>query len=404
MRVDGRTPQTKARASAVAPPRDRDAVLPTARGPLSAAVLKALTATHADRDALCTRAATTAAGAAQRRRPAETTGDATETAQARARAHLDDEDVQLALVVLQELHYRGFDGVDERLEWHPGLLTARTTLEAAQEQALRVLTAETVEATLAALREASGGDAPQAPQVAEALFALVDGDDSPSVSAHLDRLRDPAELARCVPEFLVHRSIYQLKEADPHSWAIPRLAGRAKAALVEVQTDEYGGGRAARMHSALFALAMRELGLDDRYGRYLDAVPAPTLASVASLSTFGLHRRLRGAVAGHLAVFEMTSSVPHRRYGNALRRLGAPAPALVFFDEHVEADAVHEQIAARDLAGGLVEAEPRLLRDVVLGAAACLLLDARWAEHVLSAWAQGRTSLREPVTVAPVGG
>src|SRR6185295_6527349 len=63
-------------------------------------------------------------------------------------------------------------------------------------------------------------------------------------------------------EFVVHRSAYQLKEADPHSWAIARLAGAPKAALVEVQADEYGGGRPDRVHAQLFAEAMTALGLD----------------------------------------------------------------------------------------------------------------------------------------------
>ena len=79
-------------------------------------------------------------------------------------------------------------------------------------------------------------------------------------------------------EFVVHRSPYQLKEADPHTWAIPRLDGPAKTALLEVQADEYGGGRPERMHSALFAKTMRALGLDDRENAYLDRIPGVTLA------------------------------------------------------------------------------------------------------------------------------
>ena len=117
-----------------------------------------------------------------------------------------------------------------------------------------------------------------------------------------------------VEEFLIHRSAYQLKEADPHSWAIARLSGAPKAALVEIQADEYGGGRAERIHAQLFADAMDALGLDSRYGAYLDVIPAQTLATVNLMSLCGLHRRLRGAIAGHLALFEMTSSIPNRRY------------------------------------------------------------------------------------------
>jgi hypothetical protein len=47
----------------------------------------------------------------------------------------------------------------------------------------------------------------------------------------------------------------------------------------------------------------------------------------------------------------MTSSIPNRAYANGLRRLGGDADATAFYDEHVEADAVHEQIAAHDLCG-----------------------------------------------------
>src|SRR5205085_722733 len=173
-------------------------------------------------------------------------------------------------------------------------------------------------------------------------------------------------------EFAVHRSAYQLKEADPHTWAIPRLDGEAKAALVEIQADEYGGGRATAMHATLFASTLRRLGLDDRYGAYLDDIPGVTLATVNLISLFGLHRRWRGALVGHLAIFEMASVAPNTRYGNALRRLGLPVEATRFYDEHVAADAVHEITACRPLAGSLAAAEPALAGDVLFGARAIM--------------------------------
>ena len=219
-------------------------------------------------------------------------------------------------------------------------------------------------------------------------------DDGPPLSRYVET-RASAEHVR---ELLVHRSAYQLKEADPHAWALPRLSGRAKAALVEVQMDEYGGGRAERVHATLFAKAMAALGLDPTYGAYLDRIPGVTLATVNLMSLFGLHRRLRGAIVGHLAAFEMTSSLPNRRYGNGLRRLGFDTLAATdFFDEHVEADAVHEQVAAWDLAGGLVASEPELAGDVLWGAAALLAIEARWARHLLDAWERGESSLLAPL-------
>ncbi len=297
---------------------------------------------------------------------------------------LADEDLQLALYLCYELHYRGLPGVDERWEWSPSLLALRQALEDRFEAALR--------AAVGAI-----GPVPAPEEFDVALRAIDDADEAPSLSRHIER---DATLDQVV-EFVVHRSAYQLKEADPHSWAIPRLHGPPKAALVEIQADEYGGGRADRVHARLFADAMEALGLDSRYGAYVELLPAATLATVNLMSLCGLHRRLRGAIVGHLALFEMTSSIPNRRYASGLRRLGVDDPAATeFFDEHVAADSVHEAIAAVDLAGGLARAEPALAPDIVWGARALVALESRWSRALLGAWEQGRSSLRGPLDAA----
>jgi hypothetical protein len=292
-----------------------------------------------------------------------------------------DEDLQLALYCCYELHYRGLPGVDERWEWEPSLIAARRALEAPFEAAVERLAGPGVE------------DCPPE-QLDVALRALADADEAPSLSRYVEREATGEQLR----ELLMHRSAYQLKEADPHSWAIPRLTGAPKAALVEIQSDEYGGGRPERMHARLFADAMRATGLDPAYGAYLDQLPARTLATVNLMSLFGLHRRLRGAIAGHLALFEMTSSLPNARYARGIRRLGFTDPAATdFFDEHVEADAVHENIAAVDLAGGLARQEPALTGQILLGARALLAFEGAWAAELLGAWEAGASSLRSPV-------
>jgi hypothetical protein len=118
------------------------------------------------------------------------------------------------------------------------------------------------------------------------------------------------------------------------------------------------------------------------------------------MSLLGLHRRWRGAITGHLALFEMTSSLPNGRYARGLRRLSAPEPAIDFFDEHVIADAVHENIAAIDLAGGLARQEPALAPDILWGARALIELDARAARAMMAAWEDGVSSLRAPLREA----
>ena len=310
---------------------------------------------------------------------------------------IDDGDVQLTLFCLYELHYGGLDGVTDRWEWNPGLIALRQLIEEPFERALRdaalPYAGEAQQASAAGLDSDSGLDSDA---VADLLFGLAAQDGGPGMSRHVAKKATLEQLR----EFLIHKSIYQLKEADPHTWAIPRLHGRAKAALVEIQADEYGGGRPDRMHSTLFARTMRGLGLDDRYGAYVDAVPPIALASVNVMSLFGLNRRLRGAVAGHLAIYEMTSSRPNQLYGNGFRRLGFGSDVTGYFDEHVEADAVHEQIAGRDLAGGLVESEPDLFPDVLFGATAVMAIDARLTLHIMGAWENGESSLRAAVPAA----
>jgi hypothetical protein len=295
---------------------------------------------------------------------------------------LGDDDLQLALYLCYELHYRGLPGVADEWEWEPSLLALRRELEASFEAGLRA--------------RVPAPPAPDPQDMDLALRAVAEAAGGPSLSRHIER---DATLEQ-VLEFLVHRSAYQLKEADPHSWALPRLYGGPKAALVEIQADEYGNGRADRMHSQLFADAMDELGLDARYGAYVDRLPGVTLATVNLMTFFGLHRRWLGAIVGHLALFEMESSLPNRRYGDGLRRLSATPRATEFFDEHVTADAIHEQVAAVDLAGGFARQQPLLAGDVLWGAAALVELDDRLARHMMGAWELGVSSLRDERSAA----
>lgn len=71
-----------------------------------------------------------------------------------------------------------------------------------------------------------------------------------------------------------------------------------------------------------------------------------------------------------------------------------------YFDEHVEADAVHEQIAGRDLASGLIEQNPAIAADLFFGATAVFFLDALVGRWQLDAWKDGASSLRQSVVSA----
>lgn len=331
-------------------PQQPDPVLPSPRGPVSAFLIEHL---QQPRHAL--------------QAPPEPEDDP-----------LVGEDSQLALYLCYELHYRGFAEVDDDWEWEPTLLALRGRLEQAYETALR---------------DAVGPIDIDPSPIHEQLDEMATEGDGPSLSTFL--LDDGEEWM--LREFLVHRTAYQLKEADPHTWAIPRLRGRPKAALVHIQSDEYGEGVEEDVHAELFALTLRELGMEDAYGAYLDRIPGPTLSAVNLVSMFGLHRRFRGALVGHLAIFEMFSVMPMGRYSSVLERMGASTWARLFFDTHVVADADHQTIAARELAGGLVEQDPRMVEDVLFGAHAIGHVEGLFTEHLLDRWRKGESSLLRPL-------
>lgn len=285
---------------------------------------------------------------------------------------LTNDDLHLALWCCYELHYRGFEGVDERFEWDPDTIAYRTVLQQAFEGALRA--------------EHRPEAVPADPVVALRVIATWAG---PPLARTIEAHGDRAHLA----EFAIHRSAYQLKEADPHTWAIPRLAGPGRAAMIEIQADEYGDGKPGEAHAELFADAMVELGLSADFGHYVDHLPGVTLATDNLVSLFGLNRRLRGALVGHLALFEMCSVGPMTRYLSAARRIGG-LPALErFYAVHVEVDAHHAHLALDKMVAPLAAAEAGLAPDLIFGAAALSRVESRFARHVLTAWDRGRSSL-----------
>ena len=278
-----------------------------------------------------------------------------------------DDDAQIALWVLYEQHYRGFDDVAESLEWQPELLQLRRTLEESFE---------------ARLRERYTPPDDTEP-FAEAFFDYVASHDGRSLASFVQRNADADQ----VRELLGVRTIYHLKESDPSAWLVPRLPVAPQAALMGLQYDEYGAGDPNRLHAHLYARGLEACGLRTEYGAYIDDVPCEVLEQNNAMSMFGLHRRLRGAALGHLAAFEATSSLPSRRMVQGLERLGFPQAMIDYYDEHVEADAVHEQLAVRLICASLLDVEPSIAGDMFFGAFTCLDLEDRFAGAMLTGWA-----------------
>ena len=280
-------------------------------------------------------------------------------------------DVQLALYLCYEGHFGPVPGAVGDREWSPELIDFRRSLEASFEAALRSAVSEgTSPGSFAGL------------PVEAAIPAIIAADDGPSLSRHMEQ-HGTIEQMR---DFVMRRSAYQLKEGDAHTLGVPRLRGRAKQILMEIQAGEYGADAPDRcMHSELFAQTMRSLGMDDRPNAYLDQLPASALMISNLISMFGLNRRWRGALVGHLAVFEMTSVTPMGRYARGLERMGASADARRFYDVHVLADADHE-VMALEMARSFVAVEPELRADVLFGASCVNVVEGQFASSLLRGW------------------
>ncbi len=155
-------------------------------------------------------------------------------------------DLQLALYVCYELHYRGFSGVDPRWEWDIGLLNLRRRME---------------EDFLARLESDAGQDSHEYAIAAELDALMREPEDDANLSVHL------AEYASWehMQEYFAQRSIYHLKEGDPQAWVIPRLSGQAKASFVAIEFDEFGGGHGNALHQSLFGDLLAAAGMDPEY-------------------------------------------------------------------------------------------------------------------------------------------
>ena len=251
-----------------------------------------------------------------------------------------DEDLHLALYLCYELHYRGLPGVDDRWEWEPSLLALRGALE-------RALRGRAARATSRCRRPARR-DRPRAAR---------------DRGRRRRRRRSRSHLerdghARAVPR--VRRPPLGL----PAQGGRPALVGAAAAAPA-ARRRRWSRSRPTSTAAATPTACTRSCsrarwtrsGSTRATAPTSTTCPAVTLATVNLMSMFGLHRRLRGAIVGHLALFEMTSSMPNRRYANGLRRLGFGGDAT-----DVLRRARGRRRGARERRGGRPRRRPRASR------------------------------------------
>ena len=206
---------------------------------------------------------------------------------------------------------------------------------------------------------------------------------APRLAAHVHRDATREQ----VLELLRLRSVYHLKESDPTAWAVPRLPTAAKAALMELQYDEYGTGDPNRLHAHLFAARdggqragrvvrrLRRRGA----GRGPRAEQRDVAVRAAPPAARGGARPPRGVRGDQLAAVAADGAGPER-LGLAAgdRRTTTPSTWR-------RTPCTSSSRCAR-VCGSLLREEPALEADVWFGAFTCLDLEDRFAVRLLERW------------------
>lgn len=116
------------------------------------------------------------------------------------------------------------------------------------------------------------------------------------------------------------------------------LGGEPKLEMAANYADEMGRGDADRVHTTLHQRMVRALAVP---------TPAPDEQPVSGLErsllcgVLATRRHLQGHLVGALGMTELQAGPRCRKVADGLRRTGAPAAALAFYDEHAEADPRH---------------------------------------------------------------
>jgi len=260
------------------------------------------------------------------------------------------EDAALALVYLAELRRRGLEGVDDGWDGHPLLATARWTLSGPVRRGLERL-ADADEPHPRATGYA----------VLRQVIAMAARVSTPSQSALACGFGEGFE------NEVVLTAVQRLRERDACASLLPALAGTPRRLLARTVSVAPSDDVDIDGEREAVAAVLRRLDLADSTGANLDELPGPALWRIAVLDHLVTHRSSRAAALGWLAAADALAAAGRFVTGDALRTHGIPAATAQAWDA-----CVIGHMSTLEAAEHLVDAEPQLATDVLLGARACV--------------------------------
>jgi hypothetical protein len=144
------------------------------------------------------------------------------------------------------------------------------------------------------------------------------------------------------------------------------LQGGPKVVLGANYWDEMGCGRVEDVHTVLHDRMVAALELP-RVPR--SSLPQSSLDRTALNGLLATNRWLQPELLGALGLIELQAGPRCRKVVQALTRLGAPAEALPFYEEHATVDPRHGKEWLDGVVGPLVEANPSWGPRIIRGGA-----------------------------------
>ncbi|HEV8115304.1 MAG TPA: iron-containing redox enzyme family protein [Acidimicrobiales bacterium] len=144
------------------------------------------------------------------------------------------------------------------------------------------------------------------------------------------------------------------------------IAGPAKVVMGANYWDEMGCGRPEDVHTVLHEAMVAALDLP-RVARH--DLPQSSLDRTALNGLLATNRWLQPELVGALGLTELQAGPRCRKVVQALTRLGAPADALPFYEEHADTDPRHAKDWLDGVVAPLVAEHPSWSSRIVRGAA-----------------------------------
>ncbi|NML31729.1 iron-containing redox enzyme family protein [Paraburkholderia antibiotica] len=159
-------------------------------------------------------------------------------------------------------------------------------------------------------------------------------------------------------------------------------SGTEKMEIAKNYYDEMGCGDASGVHTYLFSKTLDALGIDSDY---VNGTLLPDSRVSGNLSAcLVLSQRHHYKAVGYFGVTEYLAPRRFKDLVAGWRRLGLPEEGIAYHDLHIRIDAIHGRAWLDNVIRPLVDHDPRVAREIALGALIRLNSSARYLDKLQS--------------------